>query len=620
MLSIECPRSEVREMTMTERILNDRYALESKVGEGGMAVTYRARDLLLNRTVAVKLMREQFTSDPQFVERFRREAQAAARLSHQHIANVYDTGRANGTYYIVMEFVEGIDLKQRLRRDGALTVLNTLQLGQQIAGALDAAHRNGLVHRDIKPHNILLTTDGKVKVTDFGIAKLVSEGEDTGVIIGSVHYLSPEQARGEATTPSSDLYALGAVLFEMLTGRTVFEGENAMAVAHKQIYDRPPLLRTLRPEIPAAVESMVLRCLEKDPRARYVSAAELEAVLAQLISQLALEETVVIQAPSIPAMDATMVYRPPTAPVATPPRRHAPPPPPETPVSSGGRVTGWVIALLFIALAGAVSYGVFLYLGDTGVTDPGHFRPTNTVTVPDISSQGLDPAQVTPVLAKLGLEGQPSHEFSETVPEGKVCRQEPIGGTRVDPKKTMILYWVSDGPAQFTMPDVSQMTMDAAKTYIKSAGYKGTFGAANLKKEDSALPKGSIVRSEPAAGQKVDRNGPVILVLSTGKAPITPTTLPVSEVYHPGVSAEDIARDLGTDSIYVRYEIQRPSDADPQLMDGVTLQSSDTLPEKSFTRKVDEAVTISLLAAKDNTSPLKSYEKKIFGPGDRPTE
>jgi len=295
---------------MTEQTLNDRYALESKAGEGGMAVTYRARDLLLNRTVAIKIMREQFTSDPQFVERFRREAQAAARLSHENIAGVYDTGRANGNYYIVMEYVEGIDLKQRLRREGMLQVPTALDIAVQISAALEAAHSGGLVHRDIKPHNILQNKDGKVKVTDFGIAKIVSETEDTGVIIGSVHYISPEQARGEATTPASDLYALGAVMFEMLTGRTVFEGENAMALAHKQIYEAPPHPRSLRPEIPAAVEAVVLRCLEKDPRMRYQSAAELRAVLLKLLNQMTQEATVVIPGPT-PGMDATMVYRKP---------------------------------------------------------------------------------------------------------------------------------------------------------------------------------------------------------------------------------------------------------------------------------------------------------------------
>ncbi|MHB9027069.1 MAG: protein kinase domain-containing protein, partial [Armatimonadota bacterium] len=316
---------------MTEHILNDRYALEEKVGEGGMAVTWRARDLLLNRTVAVKLMREQFTADDHFVERFRREAQAAARLTHENVAGVYDTGQADGAYYIVMEFVEGVNLKQRLRREGALPILTSLEIARQIAIALDAAHRKGLVHRDIKPHNIMLNTQGKVKVTDFGIAKLASDGEDTGVIIGSVHYLSPEQARGEATTPSSDLYALGAVLFEMFTGRTVFEGENPMAVAHKQIYDRPPLPSTLRREISPAIDAIILRCLEKDPTARYHSAAEVQVVLSQLINQLAQEETIVTPIPA-PSMDATMVYRAPANTARAqpaPPQRRQPPPEPE---------------------------------------------------------------------------------------------------------------------------------------------------------------------------------------------------------------------------------------------------------------------------------------------------
>ena len=346
-----------------------------------------------------------------------------------------------------MEFVEGTDLKQRLRREGPLPLLTALEIARQIASALEAAHRNGLVHRDIKPHNILLNAEGKGKVTDFGIAKIASDGEDTGVIIGSVHYLSPEQARGDATTAGSDIYSLGAVLFEMLTGRTVFEGENALAVAHKQIYEQPPMPRTLRPDIPPAVETLVLRCLEKDVRARYQSAAEVKAILTQLLNQLTQEETMVVPAPTAPSMDATMVYHKPADGAALPPTRPMPeaPPPPVEPVQKRGGATGWVIAILFLVFAFLVAYG-FSRLIRPGTTPPA--SPTMQLVVPDLKGMTEDYAMQT--LQAKGLIGKPIHAVSDEE-QGKVFRQDPTAETALD-AQTTVSFWVSDGPASVSMP------------------------------------------------------------------------------------------------------------------------------------------------------------------------
>lgn len=590
---------------MTERILNDRYALESKVGEGGMAVTYRARDLLLNRTVAVKLMREQFTSDPQFVERFRREAQAAARLSHENIASVYDTGRANGTHYIVMEFIEGTDLKQRLRRDGAVPVLTALEIGRQIAAALDAAHRGGLVHRDIKPHNILLNGDGKVKVTDFGIAKIASEGEDTGVIIGSVHYISPEQARGDATAPASDLYALGAVMFEMLTGRTVFEGENALAVAHKQIYEQPPLLRAIRPTVPPAVESMVLRCLEKDPRARYQSAAEVCAVMTQLLAQLSQEETVVIPAPAAPSpMDATMIYRQPETPAPRPARPaaapvRAPQPPPR---DEGGGVH-WFVWVLVILLAGGLSYGGFLLFAPPP-------KPQNTmIAVPDLFGRTQEEAEA--ILQQRGFEKAPEIFKRENgAPEGTIYSQDPTAGTNIS-QDTTVLLWVSLG--QLIVPDVSGMSQDAAKRQIRGIDFKGSF--ATPKKEASDMvPKGHVIRTEPAAGATLDRQGVVTLVMSSGPKPIE--VKKITEEYKPGLTAEQICNDLGAATAYVRI-MCGPADGElKKIWDngGRPVRPGDPIPPQHFERPSDKQYKVQLLTGKDETSEFTTQEEQLFPP------
>ena len=583
---------------MTQQVINDRYALEGKAGEGGMAVTYRARDLLLNRTVALKMMREQFTSDPQFVERFRREAQAAARLTHEHIAGVYDTGRANGSYYIVMEFVEGTDLKQHLRKDGPLPVLTMLDISRQIASALEAAHSTGLVHRDIKPHNILLNPDGKVKVTDFGIAKIASETEDTGVIIGSVHYLAPEQARGEATTPSSDIYALGAVMYEMLTGHTLFEGENAMAVAHKQIYNPPPHPRTLRPEVPAAVEAVVLRCLEKDPRMRYQSAAELQAVLTHLINGLTQEATVVI--PSPPTMDATMVYRKPVeAPVPHGnPMPQAPPPPRQ---SSGA---GWWIAILFLVLAGMVFYGGYIMFGPKDTTKPPVNNNTLGQLVPDLS--GLESGQASELLQRRGFIGQSNHEYSTSMDAGKVCRQDPAAGSSID-QKTPVFFWISDGPSSFAMPDVTGMSLDAAKREVRKAGYPDEH-AFIVNKEKSDKPAGQVSRTDPPANGQVDRKtGKVTLVLSLGGITLTQHTI-VHETYHPGSAPY-----LGGDTVYLRIEYERPAGSDPKEIWHGTLKKGEKIPDQLFDRWSDEKVVVRLLAAKDENSPLEKQGEDTFG-------
>lgn len=593
---------------MTERILNERYALETKVGEGGMAVTYRARDLLLNRTVAVKVMREQFTTDPQFIERFRREAQAAARLNHEHIAGVYDTGRADGAYYIVMEFVEGTDLKHRLRREGALPMLTALEIARQTAAALEAAHRAGLVHRDVKPHNILLNQDGKVKVADFGIAKQASESDDTGVIIGSVHYLSPEQARGEATTAASDLYALGAVLYETLTGHTVFTGENAMAVAHKQIYEKPTPPSALQPGIIPAVDALVLRCLDKDPATRYQSAGEVKAALTQLITQLSQEETIVIPTP---AMDATTIISRP-APVPTPPPTPASAPSPcpiylESGPPPRNGAGGWVIFTLAVVLVALGGFGYLKYFKPGATPRPPQVVPNTgpKVQVPELL--GLTADQAADLLKRRNIVGQPDHEFNADVDEGVVGRQDPAPGDNIS-RNIPVIYWVSDGPRAFTVPDVSRMSDAAAKRELRTAGFTGTF--ATPKKEESDVPKGFVIRTEPISGTLLDRKGKLTLVLSSGATP------PIAETYDPGS-----APDLGSPTVFVRIEIERTKGDTEVLWQG-TVEPGKPIEPQTFDRKSSEKVTVRTLIAPSEDQPLDVHEEQRFPPqgaDDMPT-
>ena len=253
------------------------YEIDAFISQGGMAVVYRARRSSDGQTVALKVLREQYAADAEFVERFQREARAVASLTHPNMVQVYESGEAQGVHFIAMEFVEGQDLKRYLRgREGPLRASEAVRIAVAVCEVLDYAHRRGIIHRDIKPQNILLAKDGTVKVTDFGIARALSSVTitQTGTVLGSVQYLSPEQARGQTVGRAADIYALAVVLFEMVTGRLPFDGDSAIAIALRHIHDVPPSLIQLNPEVPPALEAVILRAMAKQPEHRYPSAAD----------------------------------------------------------------------------------------------------------------------------------------------------------------------------------------------------------------------------------------------------------------------------------------------------------------------------------------------------------
>ncbi|MDQ3145872.1 MAG: protein kinase, partial [Actinomycetota bacterium] len=263
-----------------QKIFSRRYELDRHIARGGMADVYLARDALLDRPVALKVLFSQFATDPTFVQRFRREAQAAANLNHPNIVSVYDWGEEDDTYFIVMEYVEGRSLAQVLRADGPLVPDRAAEVGVDVAAALAFAHGKGVVHRDVKPGNVLISPAGGVKVTDFGIARAVSTTENltqTGMVMGTATYFSPEQARGAAVDPRSDVYSLGVVLYELLTGSAPFTGDNPVSVAYKHVQEAPVPPRSHNAAIPVALEAVVLKAMAKDPAARYGSAADLGA-------------------------------------------------------------------------------------------------------------------------------------------------------------------------------------------------------------------------------------------------------------------------------------------------------------------------------------------------------
>ena len=261
-------------------VFNDRYEIQTRLGRGGMADVYLARDRLLERRVAVKVLFPEFATDPSFVARFRREAQAAANLTHPNIVAVYDWGQQGGTYFIVMEYVNGRTLADVLRAEQKLPAARAANVAAEVAAALGFAHRNGVVHRDVKPGNILVTETGDVKVADFGIARVANAGTDAGLtqagsVMGTAAYFSPEQAQGAVPDPRSDLYSLGIVMYEMVGGRPPFSGENPVSIAYKQVHEPPPRLRNLTPDVPVAYEAIVAKLLAKNPAARYASADDL---------------------------------------------------------------------------------------------------------------------------------------------------------------------------------------------------------------------------------------------------------------------------------------------------------------------------------------------------------
>jgi eukaryotic-like serine/threonine-protein kinase len=374
-----------------DTLLNGRYQIVEPVGEGGMAIVYRAIDTRLGRTVAVKVLHPEFARDKPFLERFQQEAEFAASLgAHPNIVDIYDIGEDGDRRYIVMEFIEGRSLKDLIRERAPFGVAETFAIGRQVASALDFAHKRGLVHRDVKPQNILVTDDGVAKVTDFGIARSATTSQltRTGMVLGTVHYFSPEQAQGKPAGPPSDIYSLGVILYEMLTGHLPFDAENAIGVAMQHIHNEPPSPWQFVPELPARAVATVMRALEKDPERRFRDAAELSSALQPPLAADAGQTTVVAPVPT-PPPESTTVFRPVEA--ATPPATH--PPPRRRPVrpavaarperdtqqvvasSSSNKILVWLAVFLALIIIGVLAFLV------TRQAFGGSATPTSTPTV-----------------------------------------------------------------------------------------------------------------------------------------------------------------------------------------------------------------------------------------------
>ena len=516
--------------------LGKRYELLERVGGGGMALVFKGRDTLLDRTVAVKMLRSQYTADEDVVKRFRREAQAAASLSHASIVNIYDVGQEDDMYYIVMEFIAGRTLKQKIQQEGKIEMEKAVDIAIQICEALEHAHAHKVIHRDIKPHNIMLTTGGRVKVADFGIARASTSATLThsGTIMGSVHYFSPEQARGGFSGERSDLYSLGVVLYEMLTGKVPFEGDSAVTIALKHVQEPVVPPRKLNPEIPETLEKIVLKALEKEQALRYQSAAEMMHDLRALQDKPrkpapseATDVSVKAQgSQAAQAVEAASTGREARQTSRSPRRK--------------GRGPAWVIIALLVLVV-VVAYGWSL------VND---WLNVATVQVPNVVGKNLTEAQRVLREAKLA-PSVVAERYDEKVQVSLIISQTPEGGQMVKAGRTVNLI-VSMGQEFIEVPDITNQTVRAASILLSGAGLD--IGAV-MSRNHPTVPQDGVITQNPRAGTRVPKGTRVDVEVSMG-----PEAISVVVPNFVGESVDTVLQKLGGLKLVPGAMAQRESD------------------------------------------------------------
>jgi eukaryotic-like serine/threonine-protein kinase len=575
------------------RLLGGRYELDGIVGRGGMAEVYRARDIRLDRIVAVKTLREDLARDQTFQARFRREAQSAASLNHPSIVAVYDTGEDNtgGTHvpYIVMEYVDGRTLRELLREDRRLLPERALEITDGVLRALDYSHRNGIVHRDIKPGNVMLTRDGKVKVMDFGIARAVSDAQatmtQTAQVIGTAQYLSPEQARGERVDARSDLYSTGCLLYELLTGRPPFLGDSPVAIAYQHVRENPVPPSRVDPEVPQWADAIVLRAMAKDPRDRYQSAAEMRQDIQRAL------QGVPVAAPRTAAYGtATQRVGPATA-MATgamagyeygPPDDGYPPEPPER---RWLPIVLWIAGILVVlGVVGGVAYAIL------GGGSSGH-------AVPQVDGQSLTAAQKA--ITEAGLKYTVQKEPSSTVPKDFVISTSPPNGNVVAAGSQVVLI-VSSGKPQVQVPDVKHDTVSQAEAALQAAGFQVQQQTDN---GSNAAPN-TVVKQDPKAGSKAPKGSTVTIFVPPG-GNLVPDV--INENY-------DVA--LGQLNNAGFTNIQRVTVSNPQLANGtVVLQN----PKAGQRVPASTQITLSVVQNAASPSPTPTTPSPSVTPTPSPT-
>lgn len=504
-------------MIVSGHVVAAQYEILDRISEGGMATVYTARRIADGSIVALKVLREQYATDVEFIERFQREAKAISELVHPHMVRVYDSGRDGSVHYIAMEYVEGANLKEYIRREGRLSPERALQVAAQVCEALEHAHSHGIVHRDIKPQNILLTADGQVKVTDFGIARALSSATitQTGTVLGSVQYLSPEQARGTTVGRAADLYALGVVLYEMVTGQLPFDGESPIAIALSHVHKNPPLPTSLVPGLPERVEGIIARALMKSSSDRYRSAAEMRADL--------LGETDLWRVPpahrDLDETPATMVL--PGAAV-------------EAEVKPAAQSFALTVAVVLVMVVGGLWGGWWLFTGYLAVPE---------VTVPNFVGQPLDTAQRAAEAAQVTLQVSDQVYSSDTPLDTVVSQDQPAG--KVVKRGRVINVAVSLGTETVLVPDVERRTLLEARLLLEQARLRV---GEQREAFDEQVKGGFVIEQDPQPGARVERNRAINLVISKGPQRLEMPNL----VGRPLADARRLLQDMGVTLSEVR--------------------------------------------------------------------
>ena len=524
--------------------ISDRYEIIDKVGSGGMADVYKAKDQRLNRFVAIKVLKPEYSSDKSFVNKFRGEAQSAAGLSHPNIVNVYDVGDDSGLHFIVMELVEGITLKRFIERKGKLEVKEAVGIGIQIAQGMEAAHDNHIIHRDIKPQNIIISRDGKVKVTDFGIAKATNSNTITSNAMGSVHYLSPEQARGGYSDEKSDIYSLGVTLYEMLSGKVPFAGDNTVSVALLHIQGEAMPLRELDSEIPVSIDKIVQKCMQKRPERRYHSASELMSDLKKAISN---PDGDFVQIPAFVATDSPTINfsddlgRIKSGTYLDDDLRNT------KNLQTGKMIedededldtvnskvekfflAGSIVAVIILAIAIIVAAiwfissrtgkdepetGIEMTLTPTPVVTLGPTLPPTGVTykVPDVIGLTKEDAEASIRLKSVNADVRFTEDFSDTIEIGSIMAQYPQAGNEVEEMSTVVLT-VSTGPESFEIPNVYGLTEAQADTKLKDKELK----VIHEYPTSEEIEAGRVISTNPERQSMVVKGATVTVYISSG--------------------------------------------------------------------------------------------------------
>ncbi len=480
---------------MVGSVLSNRYELLENIGAGGMAIVYKARCRLLNRNVAVKILRPEFQGDEEFLKRFTIEAQAAASLSHPNVVSVYDVGRHGKLNYIVMECIEGITLKEYMQRKGALSVNEAVDFTGQIASALEHAHSKGIIHRDIKPHNIIITNDGVLKVTDFGLARAVSASTNiagSSSAIGSVHYASPEQARGGFTDERSDIYSLGVVMYEMFCGTLPFDGETPVAVAMKHIGEAPVPPTQKNNQLSPAIEHMILRAMAKDTKERYPSVESLLTDLRMLFETEApvshSDKFSTRKLPSLSAEEAQIKK------VHTEKKKK------RRKEDTVAIVAAVLTAIVIIAGLGVIAAKMMLPSGG------------KDISVPSLLNMSLADARQRHKNIEIVEKGT---GYSSTIPEGFIMEQDTAEGTKVS-EGTKVFVMISRGAQRIELSDYVKKESGAAEKELKQLGL-----VPQISEEHSDdIEKGHIIRTNPNAGYSLRTGDTVMLVVSLGKSEV----------------------------------------------------------------------------------------------------